>query len=132
MNWPLWQRDLVTFILSLTAIFATALGPILTANTLTLSVWFSLDFAYITLLTGHYLLGVGVAGFFVVPSGRIWGKRHLFTVGLAILVASSAWASAVGHNHTSLLWARITGRRYGALREPCKRGRWRLILRTRQ
>ncbi|KAI0404493.1 major facilitator superfamily transporter [Xylaria palmicola] len=107
LNWPLWRRDLITFLLSLTAIFATALGPILAANTLTLSVWFSLNFTYIALLTGYFLLGVGVAGFFFVPSGRIWGKRHLFILGLVILVATSAWAGAVGHNYTSLLWARI-------------------------
>ncbi|KAI1826497.1 major facilitator superfamily transporter [Xylaria intraflava] len=107
LNWPLWRRDLITFILSLTAIFATSLGPILAANTLTLSIWFSLNFTFIALLTGYFLLGVGVAGFFVVPSGRIWGKRHLFIAGLLILIATSAWAGAVGHNYTSLLWARI-------------------------
>ncbi|KAJ3579193.1 hypothetical protein NPX13_g1376 [Xylaria arbuscula] len=107
LNWPLWQRDAITFILSLTAIFATALGPILAANTLTLSVWFKLNFTYIALLTGYFLLGVGVAGFFFVPSGRIWGKRHLFILGLVILIGTSAWAGAVGHNYTSLLWARI-------------------------
>ncbi|KAI8629271.1 major facilitator superfamily transporter [Xylariaceae sp. FL1651] len=107
LNWPLWRRDLITFILSLTAIFATALGPILAANTLTLSVWFKLNFTYIALLTGYFLLGVGVAGFFFVPSGRIWGKRHLFILGLIILISTSAWAGAVGHNYTSLLWARI-------------------------
>ncbi|GAW18813.1 hypothetical protein ANO14919_082950 [Xylariales sp. No.14919] len=107
LNWPLWRRDAITFVLSLTAIFATALGPILAANTLTLSVWFSLNFTYIALLTGYFLLGVGVAGFFFVPSGRIWGKRHLFILGLVILIATSAWAGAVGHNYTSLLWARI-------------------------
>ncbi|GAP90502.1 putative major facilitator superfamily transporter [Rosellinia necatrix] len=107
LNWPIWRRDLITFTLSLTAIFATALGPILAADTLTLSVWFSLNFTYIALLTGYFLLGVGVAGFFFVPSGRIWGKRHLFIIGLVILVATSAWAGAVGHNYTSLVWARI-------------------------
>ncbi|KAI5920801.1 major facilitator superfamily transporter [Camillea tinctor] len=107
LNWPLWRRDLITFILSLTAVFATALGPILAANTLTLSVWFRLNFTYIALLTGYFLLGVGIAGFFCVPSGRIWGKRHLFIFGTCILVATSAWAGAVSHNYTSLLWARI-------------------------
>ncbi|KAI0815647.1 major facilitator superfamily transporter [Xylaria sp. FL0064] len=107
LNWPLWRRDVITFILSLTAIFATALGPILAANTLTLSVWFELNFTYIALLTGYFLLGVGVAGFFFVPSGRIWGKRHLFVVGLVILIATSAWAGSVGHDYMSLLWARI-------------------------
>ncbi|KAI1154782.1 major facilitator superfamily transporter [Nemania diffusa] len=107
LNWPLWRRDLITLVLSLTAIFATALGPILAADTLTLSLWFALDFTYIALLTGYFLLGVGVAGFFVVPTGRVWGKRHLFILGLAVLVASSAWAGAAGHSYSSLLWARI-------------------------
>jgi MFS family permease len=107
LNWPLWRRDLITFILSLTAIFATALGPILAANTLTLSLWFGLNFTYIALLTGYFLLGVGVAGFIFVPSGRIWGKRHLFILGTCILIASSAWGGSVGRNYTSMLWARI-------------------------
>ncbi|KXJ92461.1 major facilitator superfamily transporter [Microdochium bolleyi] len=107
LNWPLWRRDLITFILSLTAIFATCLGPILAANTLTLSIYFSLNFTYIALLTGYFLLGVGVAGFICVPSGRIWGKRHLFILGTCILIATSAWAGAVGKNYTSFVWARI-------------------------
>ncbi|KAI0124661.1 major facilitator superfamily transporter [Xylariales sp. AK1849] len=107
LNWPLWRRDLVTFILSLTAIFATALGPILAANTLTLSLWFGLSFTWIALLTGYFLLGVGFAGFFLVPSSRIWGKRHAFIFGTLILIVSSAWAGATGKNYTSLLWARI-------------------------
>ncbi|KAK7951880.1 uncharacterized protein PG986_007608 [Apiospora aurea] len=107
LNWPLWQRDLITFVLSMTAIFATALGPILAANTLTLSVWFNMNFTYVALLTGYYLLGVGFAAIFFVPSGRIWGKRHLFIVGTIILIFSSAWGGASGKNYTSLLWARI-------------------------
>lgn len=107
MNWPLWQRDLITLVLSLTAIFATALGPILAANTLTLSVWFNMNFTYVALLTGYYLLGAGCAAIFFVPSGRIWGKRHLFIIGTLILVFSSAWGGAAGKNYTSLLWARI-------------------------
>ncbi|ORY56704.1 major facilitator superfamily transporter [Pseudomassariella vexata] len=107
LNWPLWRRDVITLILSLTAIFATALGPILAANTLTLSLWFGLDFTRIALLTGYFLLGVGFAGFFFVPSGRIWGKRHLFILGTLITIGSSAWGGAVGKNYTSFLWSRI-------------------------
>ncbi|KAK7924610.1 hypothetical protein PG985_006664 [Apiospora marii] len=107
LNWPLWQRDLITFVLSMTAIFATALGPILAANTLTLSVWFNMNFTYVALLTGYYLLGVGFAAIFFVPSGRIWGKRHLFIIGTVILIFSSVWGGASGRNYTSLLWARI-------------------------
>lgn len=96
LNWPLWKRDLITFILSMTAIFGTALGPILAANTITLSIWFKHDFTAIALLTGYFLLGVGVAGFLAVPSSRIWGKRHLFLLGTIILSATSAWGGCDG------------------------------------
>jgi MFS family permease len=107
LNWPLWKRDLITFILSLTAIFGTSLGPILAANTLTLSLWLSVKFTKVALLTGYFLLGAAVGGFFFVPSSRIWGKRHAFLIGTIILVATSAWGGAVGKSYKSLLWARI-------------------------
>jgi MFS family permease len=107
LNWPLWKRDLITLILSLTAIFGTALGPILAANTITLSLWLKVKFTKVALLTGYFLLGVGVGGFFFVPSSRIWGKRHAFLIGTMILIGTSAWGGATGHNYKSLLWARI-------------------------
>lgn len=107
LNWPLWKRDLICAILSITAIFGTALGPILAANTITLSLWFEHDFTKVALLTGYYLLGVGFAGTFFVPSSRIWGKRHAFVIGTCILIGSSAWGGAVNKNYESMLWARI-------------------------
>ncbi|KAK0621733.1 major facilitator superfamily domain-containing protein [Bombardia bombarda] len=107
LNWPLWRRDLITFILSLTAIFGTALGPILAANTVTLTFWFGVRFDRVAELTGWFLLGVGVAGFIFVPSGRIWGKRHLFVGGTILLAVTSAWGGASGTNYTSFLVARI-------------------------
>jgi len=107
LNWPLWRRDLITFILSLTAIFATSLGPILAANTLTLSLLLSVKFTAVALLTGYFLLGVGVGGFFFVPSSRLWGKRHAFLLGTIILVGTSAWGGASQHSYRSLLWSRI-------------------------
>lgn len=73
-NWPLWKRDVTIFILSMASIFTTALGAILAANTLTLSLYFEKTFTSVALLTGYYLLGVGIAGILVVPSSRIWGK----------------------------------------------------------
>lgn len=107
LNWPLWKRDLITFILSLTAIFATSLGPILAANTLTLTFDFVIPFTGVAELTGWYLLGVGVAAFIVVPSGRIWGKRHMFVAGTVLLAVTSAWGGGSRHQHTSFLVARI-------------------------
>jgi MFS family permease len=107
LNWPLWKRDLITFILSMVAILATCLGPILAANTLTLSFDFVASFQSVADLTGWYLLGVGLGAFIFVPSGRIWGKRHLFVTGTALLVVTSAWGGASRHNYQSMLVSRV-------------------------
>ncbi|KAF4453830.1 hypothetical protein F53441_3516 [Fusarium austroafricanum] len=107
LNWPLLRRDLITFLLCFAGILATALGPILAANTITISLLFSKDFTKVALLTGYFLLGCGAGAIFFVPSGRIWGKRHLFLIGIIILIASSAWAGAVGTDYGSFVGARI-------------------------
>jgi len=109
LNWPLWKRDLITFILSVTAIFATALGPILAANTITLALYYRRRFADVALLTGYFLLGVGAAAIFVVPSARVLGKRHMFVIGTIGLVVTSVWGGAAANpkNYNALLVSRV-------------------------
>lgn len=89
------------------AILATALGPILAADTITISLLFGKDFTKVALLTGYFLMGAGAGAVFFVPSGRIWGKRHLFLIGICIIIASSAWAGSTHTDYGSLLGARI-------------------------
>lgn len=109
LNWPLWRRDLITFILSMSAIFATCLGSILAANTVTISLYISKNFTDVALLTGYFLLGTGFAATFLVPSSRVWGKRHTFIFGMIVLIASSVWGGVVGlhKDYNSFLWSRI-------------------------
>jgi MFS family permease len=107
LNWPLWRRDVITFILCLLSVLASTLSPLLAANSLTLTLYFETRFTKIALLTGYHLLGVGVAGFIFVASARVWGKRHLYLLGTIIIIISSIWGGVSGHNYTSLLWARI-------------------------
>ncbi|CAN8102762.1 unnamed protein product [Discula destructiva] len=109
LNWPLWRRDMITLILSVSAIFATCLGSILAANTVTISLYISRTFTDVAELTGYFLLGTGVAAIFFVPSSRVWGKRHTFIFGIIVLVFSSVWGGVVGRqkNYHSFLWARI-------------------------
>ncbi|GAB0136031.1 hypothetical protein EsDP_00004348 [Epichloe bromicola] len=97
LNWPLWKRDLITFTLCAAAILATALGAILASNTLVVSAWYTIPLPDAAGLTGYYLLGAGCAAIFFVPSGRIWGKRHLFLLGIVIVIFSSVWAGAAGN-----------------------------------
>jgi len=106
-NWPLWQRDLIVCILSLTSVIAATLSPLLAADTVSLAIYFQHSFTDMALLTGYHLLGVGLAGFLFVPSARIWGKRHIYLLGAVTVIYSSAWGGANGRNYKSLLWARI-------------------------
>ncbi|KAF2857410.1 MFS general substrate transporter [Piedraia hortae CBS 480.64] len=107
LNWPLWRRDLLLAILCLLSVLAATLSPLMAATTLTLTLYFQRSFTDIALLTGYHLLGVAVAGFIFVASARVWGKRHLYLLGAVIIVVSSAWAGASGHNYNSLMAARF-------------------------
>lgn len=77
------------------------------ANTVTISLHFKKSFTSVALLTGYHLCGVGVAGILIVPTARVWGKRHLFLLGNVLMVISCGWAGGSANNYTSLVWARI-------------------------
>ncbi|MCJ1464337.1 hypothetical protein MMC07_002950 [Pseudocyphellaria aurata] len=107
LNWSIWKRDLIVVILSLVSVIASTLSPLLAANTVTLSLLLHRTFPQTALLTGYHLCGVGIAGFLFVASARVWGKRHLYLLGIVLIIISSAWGGASGLNYKSLLWARI-------------------------
>ncbi|KAJ5774597.1 hypothetical protein N7457_009493 [Penicillium paradoxum] len=107
LNWPLWRRDLILAILSFVTVLCTTLSSILAANTVTIADYEEITFTAAALLTGYHLCGVGVAGILIVPTARVWGKRHLFLIGHVLMIVSCAWAGASGKNTNSLLWARI-------------------------
>lgn len=65
-----------------------------------------MEFTKIAVLTGYYLLGVGVACILFVPSARIWGKRHQFLLGTVLLVGASIWGGA-STSYNSLAAARF-------------------------
>ncbi|KAL4936557.1 hypothetical protein BDV06DRAFT_233314 [Aspergillus oleicola] len=107
LNWPLWKRDLTLFSLSLVAVLCATTSSVMAAGTVALSRYFRKSFMNIALLTGYHLCGTGVAGILIVPTARVWGKRHLFVLGHILMVISCAWAGGSGKSYNSLLWARI-------------------------
>ncbi|KAJ5130129.1 uncharacterized protein N7515_006168 [Penicillium bovifimosum] len=107
LNWPLWRRDVILAILSFVTILCTALSSILAANTATIADYEEITYTAAALLTGYHLCGVGVAGIFIVPTARVWGKRHLFLIGHVLMIISCIWSGVSGKNVNSLLWSRI-------------------------
>ncbi|KAA8905562.1 MFS transporter-like protein [Sphaerosporella brunnea] len=106
LNWSLLKRDLIVAVLCLVSIMAATLASLLAANTVTLAFYWERNFTDVALLTGWHLLGVGVAGFFFVPTARLWGKRHAYIIGAILLIVSSAWGGAA-KSYRSLLWSRV-------------------------
>ena len=88
-------------------VLCTTLSSIMAANTVTIADYEEITFEEAALLTGYHLCGVGVAGILIVPTARVWGKRHLFLLGHVLMIISCAWAGGSGKNKHSLLWARI-------------------------
>ncbi|KAL5333764.1 major facilitator superfamily domain-containing protein [Aspergillus crustosus] len=107
LNWPLWRRDLTLFALSIIAVLCATTSSVMAAGTVALSVYYKKSFMSIALLTGYHLCGTGLAGILIVPTARVWGKRHLFVLGHILMIVSCAWAGASGHNYQSILWARV-------------------------
>ncbi|EAW11157.1 putative MFS transporter [Aspergillus clavatus NRRL 1] len=107
LNWPLWRRDLILFALSFVSVLCATTSSLMAANTVTIALYYGRSFTSVALLTGYHLCGVGVAGILIVPTARVWGKRHLFILGNILMIVSCAWAGGSGKNYDSLLWARI-------------------------
>jgi hypothetical protein len=98
---------MILFLLSLLAVIASTLSPLLAADTVSLALHYKRTFNDLALLTGYHLLGVAIGGFLFVPSSRVWGKRHAFLTGTVIIVFSCAWGGAAGGSYKSMLWARL-------------------------
>lgn len=77
------------------------------AYALTITYYYERNLTAVAILTGYQLCGAGVAGVLIVPTARVWGKRHLYILGNILMIASTAWAGASGHNYESLLWSRV-------------------------
>ncbi|KAB8070222.1 major facilitator superfamily domain-containing protein [Aspergillus leporis] len=107
LNWPLWKRDVSLLVLSFVAVLCATTSSLMAANTVTIALHYKKSFTSVALLTGYHLCGVGVAGILIVPTARVWGKRHLFLLGNIMMVASCGWAGASANSYASLLWARI-------------------------
>lgn len=98
---------MILAILSFVTVLCTTLSSILAANTVTIADYEEITFTAAALLTGYHLCGVGVAGILIVPTARVWGKRHLFLIGHVLMIVSCIWAGVSGKNKNSLLWSRI-------------------------
>lgn len=106
LNWPTIQKDLIYFVLLICSICSGVHGPLLSPVTLELTVEFDKSVNDIAQLSSYMLLVIAGVAYFDSAIAHVYGKRGIFVISLAILVASDAWASKAG-GYGSLMGARV-------------------------
>lgn len=100
---PILSSDSITLLIEFRQ---TSITPIALLYVTTILYWGNYHVLTHVFSTGWHLFGVGISGFLVVPSARVFGKRHAFLIGTILLIISNIWAGA-SKSYDSLLWARI-------------------------
>lgn len=105
LGWPLVQRDFCFFLLLVGGVCSGVHGPILGPVQISLGERFDKSATEIGHLTSYMLLVVALSTYVSNVVARIYGKRGIFLVALALLVAADAWA-AHANTFNALLGAR--------------------------
>jgi len=106
LNWPIWRKDFVFGTLALSAILSGVHNPILGPITLNLVAEFDRSLNAIAQLSSYMLLLIALVAYIDAAVCRVYGKRAIFVISMAILMASDAWAAS-SSSYGSLLGARI-------------------------
>ncbi|KAI1611926.1 major facilitator superfamily domain-containing protein [Exophiala viscosa] len=105
LNLPLWRRDLMYWIIILGTVFSGIHGPILTPITLDLAAQWDKSVNDIAQLSSYLLLVIGACCVIYGPLAIKYGKRIIYIVGTATLVAADIWA-ARATSYNSMMGAR--------------------------
>lgn len=106
LNWPTWRKDAMFAILLMGGILSGVHGPVIAPVTLDLAAEFNKDLTAIAQLSSYMLLVIAGVAYFDAAFAHVYGKRGIFVVSMAIMMAADAWA-AKAEGYGSLLGARI-------------------------
>ncbi|KAG9234149.1 major facilitator superfamily domain-containing protein [Amylocarpus encephaloides] len=106
LNWPLWQKDLILLIVGFSASVVGAFGPMLSPGFVEVSKELNISVNTLAQATSWLLLTLGLCLFIMNPIAKVYGRRPVFIVAIAIMFTSSVWA-ACAKNYQSFLASRI-------------------------
>ncbi|CAJ2501541.1 Uu.00g043940.m01.CDS01 [Anthostomella pinea] len=108
LNWPLWKKDMILLIVSLSAAVVGAYGPMLGPGFVPVSKELGISINTLSQSTAWLILTIGLCVFFANPVAKIYGKRPVYIVSICLLFAVSIWG-AVAKSYSSFLASRIVG-----------------------
>ncbi|KAK3071701.1 hypothetical protein LTR53_008167 [Teratosphaeriaceae sp. CCFEE 6253] len=108
LNWPTWQKDLILFLVGMSAAVVGAYGPMLGPGFVPIAAELGITVVTLSQATAWLILTLGLVVFFFNPAAKIWGKRPIYVLASIILLIVSIWG-AVADTYGSFLGSRILG-----------------------
>jgi len=106
LNWPLWKKDFILFIVGLSAAVVGAFGPMLSPGFVQIAGELGISVNTLAQSTSWLILTLGLALFLINPLAKVWGKRPVYIVAVIIMFAACVWG-AFAPNYNSFLASRI-------------------------
>lgn len=108
MQWPLWKKDMILLITSVSASVVGAYGPMLGPGFVEIASGFGITVSTLAQSTAWLILTLGLCVFFMNPLAKIYGKRPTYIFASVVLFVVSVWG-AVADSYGSFLGSRILG-----------------------
>ncbi|KAK0936286.1 hypothetical protein LTR29_012124 [Friedmanniomyces endolithicus] len=108
LNWPTWRKDMVLFLVGMSAAVVGAYGPMLGPGFVPIAAELGITVEILSQSTAWLILTLGLCVFFFNPAAKIWGKRPIYVVASVVLLIVSIWGS-VANTYSSFLGSRILG-----------------------
>ena len=105
---PTWKKDLILFIVSMSASVVGAYGPMLGPGFVPIAAELGITVNILSQSTAWLILTLGLCVFFFNPLAKIYGKRRVYVVASVVLFIVSIWG-AVADSYSSFLGSRILG-----------------------
>ena len=108
LNWPTWKKDIILFIVGMSAAVVGAYGPMLGPGFVPIAAQLGITVEVLSQATAWLILTLGICVFLMNPLAKIYGKRPIYVFASAVLLAVSIWGG-VADNYGSFLGSRILG-----------------------
>jgi MFS family permease len=105
-QWSIWKKDAILLIVGLSAAVVGAFGPMLSPGFVEIAGELGISVNTLAQSTAWLILTIGLSLFLANPAAKMWGRRPVFIIAIAIMFAGSVWG-ALAKDYNSFLASRI-------------------------